>query len=235
MVLPLYLAMTAAEIQNHTRLPSNLAYMACHFSPYGTGLSNFPKNLPEGALLILNDRTPICGHDPVRITQELCGIAEEFSCRGILLDFQRPDAKEIPAVVRQICLDAPCPVGVSHLYTPDMDCAVFLPPIPPDTLPGDYLAPWVSRELWLDISAEGEILTLTENGAQTAPLPSDSCPNDGFPASDLHCHYRIEADQEARFTLFRTRDDLLELITAVQRLGVTLCAGLYQELKNYSL
>ena len=76
MVLPLYLAMTAAEIRANTDFPPNIGYMACHFSPYGTGLSNCPAHLPEGSMLILNDRTPVYGHCPERIAQQLMEMAE---------------------------------------------------------------------------------------------------------------------------------------------------------------
>ena len=45
MGLPLYLAMTAAELSAAEALPRKMAYMACHFSLYGTGLSNIPEQL----------------------------------------------------------------------------------------------------------------------------------------------------------------------------------------------
>ena len=45
-----YLAMTAAEIAAAGAPAYGLAYMACHFSPYGTGLVNLPRELPEGRL-----------------------------------------------------------------------------------------------------------------------------------------------------------------------------------------
>ena len=41
-----FLAMTAAEIRGTETLPPKTAWMACHFSPYSTGLSNLPKDLP---------------------------------------------------------------------------------------------------------------------------------------------------------------------------------------------
>lgn len=234
MGLPLYLAMTEAEIRGSTRVPSDLAYMACHFSPYSTGLSNCPGYLPEGSLLILNDRTPISGHDPVRIAQELCMAAGKFSCRGILIDFQRPEEEQLHDVVRHICRNAPCRVGVSHLYALEADCAVFLPPVPPDTVLDDYFASWNGREIWLDISPEGTVISLNENGSRTEPLPLALCPDSGFTEPNLHCHYRIETDREARFTLFRTQEDLLDLIADAERKGVTLCAGLFQELRAFT-
>ena len=51
----LNLAMTAAEL-GAAPLPSHPAWMACHFSPYSTGLTNLPPKLPQDSLLILNDR-----------------------------------------------------------------------------------------------------------------------------------------------------------------------------------
>ena len=58
-----FLAMTAAEIRGTETLPPKTAWMACHFSPYSTGLSNLPKALPPGSMVILDDITPIHGHD----------------------------------------------------------------------------------------------------------------------------------------------------------------------------
>ena len=79
MVLPLYLAMTGREILAAQSAASRCAYMACHFSPYSQGLTNLPTSLPPSSMLILNDRTPICGHDPQRICGELAQMADAFS------------------------------------------------------------------------------------------------------------------------------------------------------------
>ena len=66
-----YLAMTAAEMMGNAPPAEGVAWMACHFSPYSTGLCNLPHALPPGSLLILNDRTPIHGHDASRVCREL--------------------------------------------------------------------------------------------------------------------------------------------------------------------
>ena len=58
MAIAPFLAMTAAETRNHSVLPPKIAWMACHFSPYGLGLSNLPQRLPPHALLLLDDITP---------------------------------------------------------------------------------------------------------------------------------------------------------------------------------
>ena len=71
MGLHCYLAMTAREINQCPLLPSKIAWMACHFSPYGTGLVGLPEKLPQGSLIIVNDRIPIRSHDPGQIVYQL--------------------------------------------------------------------------------------------------------------------------------------------------------------------
>lgn len=78
MEIPLFLAMTAAEFRIAAEIPAHPAWMACHFSAYGTGISNLPRELPAGAMLMLNDRTPICGHDPEDVAKPLCDTAQRL-------------------------------------------------------------------------------------------------------------------------------------------------------------
>ena len=87
MAIPIYLAMTAGEIQSAGRKPERIAWMACHFSPYSSGLINLPDEIPEGSLLILNDRMPIRGHDPDKILNILSERVNTLKASGILLDF----------------------------------------------------------------------------------------------------------------------------------------------------
>lgn len=232
MALPLYLAMTAAEIRAKTALPSKLSWMACHFSPYGTGLSNLPRNLPEGTMLILNDRTPIHGHDRALITEELSALVTELRCDSVLLDFQRPGIEETAALANTIVTELPCPVGVSEQYARGLTCPVFLPPVPPDTPLAEHLRPWQDREIWLEAALAGQVITLTEAGSSATPLPHSASPEDGFRDDALHCHYRIEVDESARFTLFRTPQDLSELLEEAAQYEVTRAVGLYQELDD---
>jgi len=228
-----FLAMTAAEIGNIRPLPPKLAWMACHFSPYGTGLTNLPRELPSGSLLILNDRIPICGHDPQRIRMQLREAVTELHCAGLLLDFQRPDCLETARLVRQLCECLSCPTAVSAAYSQDVKAAVFLPP-PPHHVPlAEYTAPWEGREIWLEAAMDGETITLTEDGASIAPCQFPQTPEDGHPEDALHCHYRTSlTETAAEFTLWRTAEDMKHLLAEAKQLGIQTAVGLYQEFKS---
>lgn len=226
-----FLAMTASEMRNHTVLPPKIAWMACHFSPYGLGLSNLPQTLPPGSLLMVDDITPPHGHDSVLIAEQLSLCAEKLQCSGILLDFQRPDCPETAALAKHLAEALPCPTAVSEGYAGDLDCPVFLSPVPPSAVPEDYFAPWQGREIWLEISLCGEILTLTDQGCEVAPLPFPDPNREGFSDSNLHCHYTIETkENSAVFTLWRNWEDIQELLEEAETLGMTTAVGLFQEL-----
>lgn len=236
MAIDRYLAMTAAEIQGNLEFPDKIGWMACHFSPYGTGLSNLPKSLPPGSMLILNDRTPICGHDPNLIIRQLSDTMESLECGCLLLDFQRENNPETKALAEAITEALPCPVGVSHLYAEESDCAVFLPPVPLDAPLADHLAPWEGREVWLEAALDGLEITVTEQGAKSASLRHSAALDSPFHDERLHCHYRIRSDEnQAKFTLFRTHEDLKELLEEAENLGVRCVVGLYQELGSRGL
>ena len=231
MAIDLIPAMTGAEIRGNTPLPSKIAWLSCHFSPWNAGLSNLPEALPEGSVLILDDSTPPCGHDPGLITAQLRDTLTAHKCQALLLDFQRrgdPAEAELAALLTR-ALDFP--VGISEKYAGALPGPVFLPPIPPDRPADDYLRPWQSREIWLDVSPEGLDISLTEQGADFSPLPAWELPA-GIVHRDteLLCHYTIEvSDTSARFRLCRTQEDLEALVTGVQALGVTKCFTLWQE------
>ena len=234
MAIRRYFAMTAAEIRGNPLLPPGTAWMACHFSPYGTGLSNLPRDLPPGALLTLNDRTPIHGHDPDRIAGQLAEAVTSLDCWGVLLDFQRPGVEEIAALAGHLAQALPCPVAVSDLYARELNCPVFLSPVPADMALGDYLAPWQGREVWLDLALDGEVITLTEKGAAAAPLLPGTVLEGGQQEETLHCHYQIAlSDSDAKFSLWRTAEDLERLLAEAEELGVTTAVGLYQELHGH--
>lgn len=226
-----FLAMTAGEFEEAPGPESRSAWMACQFSPWNQGLSNLPRTLPQGSLVILNDQSPICGHDSSRILRQLKELLEGNRCYGLLLDFERPGQEEAAAMAAALAEALPCPVGVSAAYADGLSSPVFLPPAPPDTPLGEYLAPWAGREIWLEAALNGCRITLTERGAETEPLDAVDFPTEGFRDEALHCSYRIaRTDSEARFTLWRSREDLWELLDEAAALGVTATIGLYQEL-----
>ena len=224
------LAMTAAEMRNISDYPPSIAWMACHFSPYGLGLSNLPLRLPPGALLILDDCTPPCRHDPELVAEQLTLCVEKLECCGILLDFQRTGQKETQRLAKHLVSALPCPVAVSECYGAEMDCPVFLPPVPPSVPLEEHLSPWKGREIWLELSTEGETLTLTQDGCAITALPCPDLHKNGFTNETLHCHYTIETNKKAaRFTLWRTKEDIHNLLQKAEKCGVTNFVGLYQQ------
>lgn len=232
MAIDRYLVMTAAEIASNPALPPGLGYMACHFSPYSTGLSNCPDTLPEGAMLILNDRTPIHGHSPDRIAGQLRELVHDLKCGSVLLDFQRSGEQESFSVAQAILAGLPCPVGVSEPYARELDCPVFLPPVPPDTTLGSYLTPWRGREVWLEAALDSLRITLTPVGAIRSPLPRTASQNRSYRDAGLHCRYHISTGEQAEFTLWREAEDLDELLAEAEKLGITRTIGLFQELRD---
>lgn len=225
-----YLAMTAAEMAGNSAFPHHAAWMACHFSPSGNGLSNLPNWLPPGCLLILDDNTPIHDHDPERIASELRACMERLQCVRLLLDFQRPGIEQTRKLAEYLCGALSFPVVVSDAYATGLDRGVFVSPIPPDEAIASRLARWRGREIWLDTTMDGLEIVLTEKGAKSAPLPHQAFPDYGLEDRMLHCHYQISLkENSAVFTLWRTKSDISAQLEDAEALGVTAAVGLYQE------
>lgn len=233
MALPIYLAMTPWEMA-HRELPRHCGWMACHFSPYSPGLSNIPTHLPEGALLIVNDRIPPGGHDPDLIAHQLHATAEQLAPRGILMDFQRPYHEETARIAQAIS-HLSWPTAITEAYAPQCDGAVFLSPVPLNRPLQQYIAPWGSRDIWLEISCAELTMTLTKEGCVCSV--EEVCLKEPiFSDEKLHCHYTTQVQQEqAVFALTRYPEDIQALLEEAERLGVCLAAGLYQELSAFYL
>lgn len=228
-----HLAMTAAEIYGAVQLPGQLAYMACHFSAYGTGLSNIPSQLPKDSLLILNDRMPICGHDHALIVQQLEQLVQTLQCCGVLLDFQRPEYPELTTLAKTIADALPCPVAVSSLYAQDLFCPVFLPPVPLHKPLATYIAPWHDRVIWLEAATDAERITVTEQGSEIMLLPYTEPSPDALTDTALHCTYETKITQDAiTFHLYRTKAQLEALLDEAETLGIAKTIGLYQQLRR---
>ena len=233
MVLPLNLAMTAAEMSSADVFPEKIAWMACHFSPYSLGITNIPAELPRGAMLILNDRFPCQGHSPGLAAQQMAEAVDRLECESVLLDFQRPPEPEAEAVVQAVVDSLPCPTAVTGQYAGKLTCPVFLSPGPLHKAPADWLSPWQGREIWLEAALCQEVVSITEKGAAfSTQFPPDGL-DGGFFDETLCCNYRTEMlENEIRFTLFDTRESLEKKLEKAHRLGVTRAVGLYQELFN---
>lgn len=231
MVIPTILAMTGAEFQANPDISSPVGWMACHFSAYGTGLSNFPDILPKGSFLILNDRTPWRHHDPELITDQLATEIKGFACHGLLLDLQRPGVPEVKKLAELLNAELDCPVGVSKLYADGLSCPVFLPPVPLHQTLSDYLSPWQGREIWLELALDSEEILLEKEGCTVTSLPSPADKSSFFKEETLHCRYHMTVEEScARFLLTRTREDLEEVLAEAEDYGVTTAVGLWQEL-----
>ena len=227
-----YLAMTAGEIETFS-LPEGYrpAYMACHFSAYGTGLSNVPARLAPGSMLILNDRTPICGHDPEVVCAQLEQAEKDLECDCVLLDFQRAGAEQTRLLCEILTQALPCPAGVSDLYAEGLDCPVFVSPVPADQSLAEHLAPWDGREIWLDTAPAAARITVTEAGSVSVEIPFSPAPADALQDDTLRILYTVKAsNEEIVFDLRRGQAQLDELLSEGQRYGVTKSVGLYQQL-----
>lgn len=231
MAIRRYLAMTAAEFHAVQRLPDHVAWMACHFSCYGTGLSNLPQSLPPDSMVILNDRTPVQGHDPELILQQLTALSQQLHPACFLLDFQRPGYQETTDIVRVLTQGLQNPVAVSEQYARDLGCPVFLSPPPLLTELQEYLSPWAGREIWLDAAPDAQTLTVDTDGSRFTPSDIQDLNAPVFTWDELHCKYHIEVkDDCAIFHLLRGKEELQNLLDAAEALGITHAVGLYQQL-----
>ena len=223
-----FLAQTAAET---AAFPvDKTAYLSCHFSPYGKGLSNLPETLPPDSLLILDDSMPPKQHDPGIVYEEFTELIEKFAPKGILLDFQNKPTEPAKAMAAYLTQALPCPVAVTPAYAKDLSCPVFLPPPAVNKLLKDHLAPWLKQGVYLEIAPEALTITVTEKGSTATPIP----PVYGLPLKNkrLHCHYKVSVlPDKAVFTLSRNKEDLQALVLEARKLGVWGAVGLYQELK----
>lgn len=233
MVLPLYLAMTGAEISAAGSVP-HFAWMACHFSPYGQGLTNIPRSMPEGSMLILNDRVPCQGHSPSLVARQLAETADRFGCGSVLLDFQRTPNSESLAIIEAVLNASPCPAALSSEFAAGFDCPVFLPPCPLHESLEHFIKPWAGRELWLEAALCQEEIRITKEGSEfLSVFPPDQAEG-GFYDETLRCRYTSRKDPgKVVFTLFDMPQTLFAKLENARELGITQAIGLYQQLRPH--
>lgn len=225
-----YLAMTAAEF-SHMEQVTSPAWLSCHFSPWGAGLTNFPQTLPTGSMLILDDSTPPSTHDTLQITRQLTEQCTRLQPDCVLLDFQRPHDPKTQEIAQALVAALPCPVGVSQQYAKTLTCPVLLECPAPDIPLETAAATFAGRELWLEIAPERRRLVLTEEGCQITREALDDlktpCYFDSETSSDYHWH--LESKQ-AIFHIQRDLACLKKLLLQADTLGFTRAVGLYQQL-----
>ena len=233
MAIRTYLAMTAAEFKTSTHLPESVAWMACHFSPYGTGLSNIPRTLPENSLLIVNDITPIQNHNPEIIAMELIDCIEALHCSGVLLDFQRLPNPKLYTLSEHLMRALPRPPILPEPFAGQFNCPVFLPPCPLCKPLQEHIQNWKDREIWLEIAKNETSIVISKEGTFYTSETKSNHNAHVFPDSILDCHYTIQTNpHEANFHLWRTEDDTKEFLYKAEKLGIHNVVGLYQEYQN---
>lgn len=229
MAIAMYLAMTAAEFSTCEHLPAHIAWLACHFSPSGPGLSNMPKSLPAHSLLMVDDSIPFQNHQPDYILQQLQEAISAFDVQAIILDLQRPRDPDVQALVARLQQALPCPVAAPPEYALE-DSPAFLPPCPLNKPLKEYLSPYQGRQVWLDAAPLPIQITVTAGGCTCQTLPVGQSWDAPHQESTLHCNYSI-APQDDRiiFTLRRDADAFCDWLQEAESLGVTAAIGLYQE------
>lgn len=224
-----FLAVTPREMEAFR--PARTAYMACHFSAGGTGLSNMPRTLPEGSILLLDDSMPVQGHDPNVVTTQLNDLVKMFAVRAVLLDFQREKTEEAANMVSAILERCACTVALTVPYAQKQNCPVFLPPPPVNKPLEDYLHPWLKRGIFLELAPESVQITVTEKGSCAVSVPPVQ--KLLLASNRFHCHYNVKVfPEKAVFTLSRTREDLAALAQQAYETDVLGVVGLYQELNR---
>ena len=231
MGLQRYLAMTAAEFSAVRETRRGIGWMACHFSSYGTGLSNIPAALPEGSMVIVNDRTPPHGHDPELIANQLKELEESGNISLFLLDFQREGNEETMGIAEAVLKALDTPVGVSEVYAEGLACPVFLTCPPPHRTLEEAVSMWGKRPVWLEAATETVAAVVTETGCRFVPSREADLQQPFFTDKELHCKYHTQVfEDRAVFTMMRDNEALEELLQQAQDLGVEVAVGLYQQL-----
>lgn len=226
MILPIYLAMTRLQMEKFSTGTEKRAFMSCHFSTSGYGLSNLPGNLPENTMLILDDSTPVNDHDKNLITDTILKFAPEC----VLLDFQRKPNPEARNMVKELLQALPCPVGVSAEHAEGLTCPVFLPPVPPWIPLQEHLSPWSGRDIWLELSTDAVLAEITQDGTQFHYAENAPEGPPVFHSDTLHCHYcGSEKEDRVEYYLWRTADDCRQLTENAAQYGVKAAVGVYQQ------
>lgn len=227
MDLSIYLAFTQAEAAAMKAHSGKTAWLGCHLSAYGSGISCIQPARCD--MLVLTDETPAEGHDPDRVARELTEAARKCGCSRLLLDFQRPGVPVSAAITEAVVHSSPCPVGVTEGYAEGLECPVLVSPPPLWTALEGHLLRWKGREVWLEAVTEDAFVTVTPTGSQYRLCE----PNGVFPYTDkkLSLSYRVEPSQaQMRVWLHRGTCELSGFLKHAYTLGIRTAVGLHQQL-----
>lgn len=226
----IYLAFTPAQWDCVGKYGGKAAWMGAKFSPSGSGITGLPTSLPPGSMLMLTDETPMDGHDPQQVADELARAANVLGCERVLLDFQREKRPEYLETIKAVADAVPCPVGISEIYAEELDCPVLLSPPLLWTPLSQHLAKWEGREIWLEAVLEGVKVTVTEAGADYLPWDPEELAQSHI-HTGLHLRYWVEQRKtDVLFHLHRDRQQLNALLQEAHALGIQTAVGLYQQL-----
>lgn len=229
MDLSIYPAFAGAELEAMLRYTGKTAWLGCHLSAYGNGITPLPAALKHCDLLVLTDEMPPDGHDPKEVASELWSQAKTLGCERILLDFQRPPSEESMQIIHCVLEKAFVPVGVTPKHAQQLSCPVFLPPPPLWTPLEEAISPWTGREVWLEIAPESGCVTLTKDGSSYAP--SETKPDYPFTDHRLCLSYKTEVyANKASVFLHRGISNLPCWLKQADTLGIRAAVGLYQQL-----
>lgn len=226
-----YIAMTAAEYSIAEKLPENIAWMACHFSCYGTGLSNFPPALAENSMIIINDILPPSAHDPEEIADQLRHLKESCHFSSILLDFQRERTSKSEIIAKHICRSLDCPVGVCENYADCGNGTIFINMPKPHHALSDILSQWNGYEIWLEAAIETEMAVIRKDNCQLSSTHYIEPDETYLTSTALQNRYKLDV-LENHIELTYTRDihQLKLLLKEAKDAGVMRAIGLYQQL-----
>lgn len=182
-------------------------------------------------MVIVNDRTPVMGHESERILEQLTQLWQVLKPKYFLLDFQRSGEDRTAAIARLLTQKLSCPVAVSESYARELDCPVFLSPPSLHVPLKKHLAPWAGREIWLEAATEAQQITVTHKGSLFETAHYTELEEPIFQEEALHCRYHIRLTENAAvFELERRKEELAALSEEAETLGVAMTVGLYQQL-----
>lgn len=227
MDLQCYIATTAEEMRTLSKLPTHPAWMACHFSPYGTGIINLPRGLPQDSMVILNDRIPPSGHNKSLIADQLNSI----QCSCYLLDFQVPGIRETEEIAVFLTERLEKPVAISEAYQHCSKGPMLLNLFPHQSL-STSIKTLGNRDIWLEVTTDTESLTVSKTDCNWDYLPASDTALFRHTSIRLHSQYEFRIhDDCAKFLLKRDIPQIRSLLKEADRLHIKKAVGLYQQLQ----